>query len=139
MAPVGESVAGGQAPVTAVVSGGVPAGGRQAGMFDGQIGRAHALALIAADRQDRAETEAREAAAEVAAHRAVVNAEAYREVLEIQRAMAVGAEARAARQAEAEREQRAADFADMRDHLLRTGHQFHTVAEALAAERGMPR
>jgi len=72
------------------------------------------------------------------ANRCAMAAPAVHEKLEIAR-VRVEAEAFRADQARQRAEKRkAAEIEDFRDHLLRTGQRWHTVAEALALERGIP-
>ena len=80
----------------------------------------------------------RQADAEAAQYRAAALAPAYREALDLQAAAELARSARLERQQQRQREQRQADAEDYVAHLLRTGHRWHTVSEALSLEAGRP-
>lgn len=106
-------------------------------MYGGQISRVHAAMLREVERADRADDEAREARTIEWQNRCRVAAPAYFEGLELSRAAAAVAEARAERAAEQARQQRI-DAA--REHvavLLATGQgRWRTVDEVLVSMRG---
>ena len=61
----------------------------------------------------------------------------YQEAMEIARARAENEAFRADQERQRAQERKDADIQDYRDHLLRAGQRWHTVAEALALERGV--
>jgi hypothetical protein len=102
-----------------------------------QISMSHAAALTAVNAQDRKDDERREAAREEFASKCETMAPQYQEAMEIARARAENEAFRADQERQRAQERKDADIQDYRDHLLRAGQRWHTVAEALALERGV--
>ena len=88
------------------------------------------------EREDRQDAERAEAAAEAWANRCAMAAPAYHEAMELQRAAQQVHEAKLARQAEQERQQRIADAEEHVAMLLGTGHRRRTMSEVLASMAG---